>query len=329
MDVGFDRRNESMHIETNPRLQAETPLPVLMAPALESLLNQSAVRVDVVAELHRCGSWFLDEPRYHCGLFHLVGAGQCKVESAVLTRGLMLDEGDLVILPHGDAHRLSTDDIAFAQTPDLTSLICGELRFSGNTQHPLNHALPSCFVVRSKEAGETFRQLSRMMVDVVNSGMIGRQVLLNKLADTLFTLAVCDYARRADDRRGLFAALADTRICKVLQAVHEKPGHAWTMQAMASLACMSRSAFAERFTQLMKVPPMQYVTQWRVTIAEQMLRDRQLSVACIAQQLGYSSEAAFRRLFKRVSGISPGRIRAEGSAGESDEQENDPLADVA
>ncbi|HEY2622247.1 MAG TPA: helix-turn-helix transcriptional regulator, partial [Dyella sp.] len=85
----------------------------------------------------------------------------------------------------------------------------------------------------------------------------------------------------------------------------------WTMQSMASLACMSRSAFAERFTQLMKVPPVQYVTQWRVSVAEQLLRDRQQSVAGIAQQLGYSSEAAFRRLFKRVSGICPGRVRAE------------------
>ena len=149
-----------------------------------------------------------------------------------------------------------------------------------------------------------------MMVEVVNSGTPGRQVLLNKLADTLFTLAVCDYANRNTDRRGLFAALADARICKVLQAVHEAPGRPWTMQSMASLACMSRSAFAERFVQLMKMPPMQYVTQWRVSVAERLLRDRQLSVAAIAEQLGYSSEAAFRRLFKRVSGLCPGSIRS-------------------
>ena len=150
-----------------------------------------------------------------------------------------------------------------------------------------------------------------MMVEVVNTGQGGRQVLLNKLADAMFTLAVCDYASRAGERRGLFAAVADPRISKVLQAVHETPGDPWTMQAMASLACMSRSAFAERFTQLMQIPPMQYVTQWRVSVAEQLLRDRGQSVAYIAEQLGYSSEAAFRRLFKRVSGICPGQIRAD------------------
>lgn len=296
-----------MYIEHQAAL-ANSPRQVLMEPALESLLNQSMLRVDVVAELHQCGSWFSDAPRYACGLFHLVGTGECRVESTVLAETLHLQAGDLVVLPHGDPHRLcSADDNPNAST----SLICGELHFSSHTQHPLSHALPTCFVVRAAQADQVFRGLASMMVDVVNSGLAGRQVLLNKLADTLFTLAVCDYANRNADRRGLFAALADTRICKVLQAVHENPGHAWTMQSMASLACMSRSAFAERFAQLMKMPPMQYVTQWRVSVAERLLRDRQLSVASIADQLGYSSEAAFRRLFKRVSGICPGRIRAK------------------
>jgi AraC family transcriptional regulator, activator of mtrCDE len=296
-----------MYIEHSPAL-ANNPRPLVIEPALESLLSQSMLRVDIVAELQYCGSWFMDEPRYDCGLFHLVGAGECQVESPVLTQALQLETGDLVVFPHGDPHRLS----AASDTPSSsTSLICGELHFSSNTVHPLSHALPACFVVRAADADNVFRGLSAMMVDTANSGLAGRQVLLNKLADTLFTLAICDFANRHTDHRGLFAALADTRICKVLRAVHENPGHAWTMQCMAALACMSRSAFAERFAQLMKVPPMQYVTQWRVSVAERMLRDRQLSVASIAEQLGYSSEAAFRRLFKRVSGVCPGRIRSQ------------------
>lgn len=300
-----------MYIELNPML-SDAPRPTLMEPALESLLNQSMLRVDVIAELHRCGTWFHDQPRYHCGLFHLVGGGRCRVDCAALEESLQLEAGDLVILPHGDPHRLAVESDGPGREDARTSLVCGELHFSGNTQHPLSHALPSCFVVRARDASPLFGQLSRMMIEVVNAGVVGRQVLLNKLADTLFALAVCDYAGRAVERRGVFAALSDARISKVLQAVHEKPGHGWTMQSLASQACMSRSAFAERFTQLMKVPPMQYVTQWRVSIAEQMLRERQQSVACIAEQLGYSSEAAFRRLFKRVSGVCPGRLRAEG-----------------
>nr|WP_255482754.1 AraC family transcriptional regulator [Rhodanobacter sp. MP7CTX1] len=289
----------------------DKPRPPLVEPALESLLSQSMLRVAVVAELHRCGSWFIDGPRYHCGLFHLVGAGQCKVECAALDQAMQLEAGDLVLFPRGDPHRLSVDGQASMGDADRTSLICGEMRFFGTTNHPLNYALPACFVVRSKDAGNTFQQLSTMMVEMVDAGQDGRQVLLNKLADAMFTLAVCDYAKRAGERCGLFAAVADSRISKVLQAVHENPGMPWTMQSMAGLACMSRSAFAERFTHLMQMPPMQYVTQWRVSVAEQLLRDRQQSVACIAEQMGYSSEAAFRRLFKRVSGVCPGQIRAD------------------
>lgn len=299
-----------MYIEPHPIL-TDKPRPPLVEPALESLLSQSMLRVTVVAELHRCGSWFLDGPRYHCGLFHLVGVGQCKVECSALEHAMQLETGDLVLFPQGDPHRLSVDGQTDPEDAGRTSLICGEMRFFGATNHPLNYALPACFVVRSKDAGSTFQQLSAMMVDIVDAGQDGRQVLLNKLADAMFTLAVCDYAQRAGDRRGLFAAAADSRIGKVLQAVHESPGGPWTMQSMAGLACMSRSAFAERFTHLMQMPPMQYVTQWRVSVAEQLLRDRQQSVACIAEQMGYSSEAAFRRLFKRVSGVCPGQIRAD------------------
>jgi AraC family transcriptional regulator, activator of mtrCDE len=294
-----------MYIESSPSIAATSrPLPV--EPALESLLNQSMLRVDVVAEQEYCGEWFMDEPRYDCGLFHLVGAGECLIESEALSEALHLQAGDLVVLPRGDPHRLCAKG-SQAQIP--TSLICGELHFSSHASHPLSHALPACFVVRAEHATAVFRHLSGMMVEVANTELPGRQVLLNKLADTLFTLAVCDYANRHADHQGLFAALADGRICKVLQAVHEEPGRAWTMQSMAALACMSRSTFAERFAQLMKVPPMQYVTQWRVSVAQRMLRDRRLSVATIAEQMGYSSEAAFRRLFKRISGVSPGRIR--------------------
>jgi AraC-like DNA-binding protein len=267
------------------------------------------LQVQVVAELHRCGTWFADAPRYTCGLFHLVGSGSCLVECDELGDTVALEPGDLVIFPHGTPHRLRGTD---AEAISQTSLICGEFRFTGASQHPLNLALPACLVIHAARASAPFRQLATTMAEVVHADCAGRHVLLNKLADALFTLAICDYSRRTDERQGLFASLADPRIARVLQAVHDQPGQAWTMQSMAALACMSRSAFAERFTLLMKLPPVQYLTQWRVSVAEQLLRDRQQSVAGIAQQLGYSSEAAFRRLFKRVSGRCPGHVRGEG-----------------
>ena len=249
-----------MYIEPNPSLPAG-PRPSLIEPALESLLNRSTLQVQVMAELHRCGTWYADAPRYESGLFHLVGSGRCRVESEELETAVELEAGDLVIFPHGTAHRLSD-----AQGSDAgqTSLICGEFRFTGSAQHPLNLALPTCVVIHAAQSSATFRQLATTMAEVVHADCAGRHVLLNKLADALFTLAICDYSRHTGERQGLFASLADPRIARVLQAVHDHPGKAWTMQSMAALACMSRSAFAERFTQLMTLPPIQYVTQWRV-----------------------------------------------------------------
>jgi len=277
---------------------------------LEDLLDNNQLKVRIVAELHQCGDWFLDETIYPTGLFHLVGEGHCCVESAALAEDLHLQAGDLVILPHGHPHRLRSADPALRfDRVDETSLICGELQFPMGARNPVIQALPACFVVRSHEAGEAFRRLAGLLVGWAKENRPGRQVVMNKLADTLFTLAVCEYANRTAEKRGLFAALADPRVCRALRAIHERPGEPWSMQSLAALACMSRSSFAERFTELMHVPPMQYLTHWRVSRAQQLLQDRQLSVAAVAERLGYRSEAAFRKLFKRISGVGPGQVR--------------------
>ena len=108
-----------MHIEPHPD-RPDGPSPRLIEPALESLLNQSMLQVEVVAELHRCGSWFLSQPRYRSGLFHLVGAGRCTFECPALGEPMQLEAGDLVVLPQGEAHRLSVDVPGHPEQPDRT-----------------------------------------------------------------------------------------------------------------------------------------------------------------------------------------------------------------
>src|SRR3546814_7117972 len=120
----------------------------------------------------------------------------------------------------------------------------------------------------------------------------------NKLADSLFTLAVCEYVRSAEQPRGLLAALTDTRLAKALSAVHERPGEEWTIQSMAQTAGMSRTAFAELFTQTVGQPPIQYLAQWRATAARRLLKNRRFSVAAIAEMMGYRSRSAERRVGK-------------------------------
>ena len=280
---------------------------------LESALNGFQLRVEIVADLRYCGEWQEREQPTRQGSFHLIGEGECMVESAALAEPTILRSGDLVIFPHGGGHilRSSTGIPAEGDQPGYTSLLCGEFVFVIGIHNPVLRALPDCVIVRACEGGDSFQHLASLLIDTSRRKQLGRQVMLNTLAASLFILAVCEFAVQSADPRGLFAALADPRLAKVLQAIHERPGADWSIAALANVAGMSRTTFAERFSRLLELPPMQYLTQWRVSQAMTMLQNRQVSVASIAEQLGYKSEPAFRKLFKRITGIGPGKIRSQ------------------
>lgn len=281
---------------------------------LESALNGFQLRVEIVADMRYCGEWREHERPTAQGAFHLIGDGECIVEAPSLKQALTLHSGDLVMFPHGSGHVLRSSPCLpppVDAEPSYTSLLCGEFVFMIGAQNPVLRALPDCVIVRAREGSESFRQLAALLIDTSQREKLGRQAMLNSLAGSLFILAVCEYATQSGDPRGLFAALADPRLARVIHAIHEQPGADWSMATLASIAGMSRTTFAERFSALVEMPPMQYLTQWRVSQARLMLQNRRLSVAAIAEQLGYKSEPAFRKLFKRIAGIGPGKVRAQ------------------
>ncbi|NGY04875.1 AraC family transcriptional regulator [Solimonas terrae] len=282
---------------------------------LESVLSSYQLRVEITANVRYCGSWYEEDPATRHGQFHLVTEGDCWVSGSALDRPEHLERGDLIVFPSGIRHSLSAMPDPHTPAPNEdnnTSMLCGELEFVMGTHNPIFHALPTWFIVRSASSSDAFRQLAQMLIDTGNDRRWGRQMVQNKLADSLFTMAVCEYVRSADTPRGLLAALTDTRLSKALSAVHERPGEEWTIQSMAHEAGMSRTAFAELFTQTVGLPPIQYLAQWRATEARRLLKNRRFSVAAIAEMMGYRSEAAFRRFFKRVEGVGPGKVRAGG-----------------
>ena len=140
-------------------------------------------------------------------------------------------------------------------------------------------------------------------------GGVGHQAVLDKLSDALFVLALREYLRTTQDPRGLIAALTDPRLRRVLAALHREPERNWTLQALARLALMSRTAFAQRFVERVGQAPIQYLAHHRMMLAALWLRDGQSTVKEIAARLGYETEAAFRRAFKRIHGVGPGQVR--------------------
>ena len=279
---------------------------------LETVLGAYRMRVEITADVRYCGTWYDQEPATRYGQFHLLTEGECWVSGAALETPVHLHCGDLIVFPAGVRHLLSSDPDAHLPDDaerDDTAMLCGELEFITGTSNPIFSALPAYFVVRADDSSAGFRQLAAMLIDTSRDRRWGRQLVQNKLADSLFTMAVCEYVRRAEHPRGLLAALTDARLSRALAAVHERPGEDWTIQSMAQRANMSRTAFAELFTATVGLPPIQYLAHWRATEARRLLKNRRFSVAAIAEMLGYRSEAAFRRFFKRVEGVGPGKVR--------------------
>ena len=155
----------------------------------------------------------------------------------------------------------------------------------------------------------------RFAAQEVASGRAGSETVLAKLSELLFVEAVRHYAETLPpDRKGWFAGLRDPAVGHSLALMHGHVAHPWTTEELAAKVHLSRSAFAERFSQLVGVPPISYLTEWRMQLAAARLRDTPRSIGQIAAELGYESEATFTRAFKRAMGVAPGRYRSAASS---------------
>jgi AraC-like DNA-binding protein len=143
-------------------------------------------------------------------------------------------------------------------------------------------------------------------------------MMLGRLMELLFVEILRRHvARLPTDSTGWLAALNDPVVGRALQLVHAAPARRWTAEDLAREAGSSRTVLAERFNALLGKPPIEYVTSWRIQLAADRLRGSQESIAGIAVDVGYESEAAFNRAFKRVTGVTPGRWRDEGSVAQT------------
>ncbi|MCC2658701.1 MAG: AraC family transcriptional regulator [Panacagrimonas sp.] len=282
--------------------------------------NQLHARISTSASY--CDNWTDPEPATEFGTFHLIDSGVCWVRSNALPQPVRLAAGDLVLFPDGAAHLLAASaDPRSPPETRFTSMLCGEFSFATGKRNAIIDALPSCLVVREQESGMQFRQLAQLMLYEARSTSFGSRTVIDKMADTLFVMAVRHYIEHAAERRGLLAALYDPRLSRALEALHSKPGHDWSVASLADIANMSRTAFAKHFGDVLGTGPIEYLTQWRMMEAKRLLTEPRMSVAAIADRLGYQTEAAFRRAFKRVTGVGPGQVRRR--AGLIDEGSDD------
>ncbi|NGZ87483.1 AraC family transcriptional regulator [Duganella aceris] len=292
--------------------------------ALSQLLTLYPMRTALDVRCHFGAPWVLDHPGTASGVapYHLIVRGEAQVG------GQALQAGDIVVFPHGAAHRLYLGDPAAASSMrDLpggllelkgndgdgppTDILCGEFRF--DTDDSLLTALPPMLVVRS--AGRADATGLRNLIDILQmeaeTPRAGSEAIVRQLASALFALLIRCWLEQSMTVPGLFAVMAERRLQAALLGMLSAPQRPWTLEDLAQACHMSRATFARLFTKAAGATPAAVLTQLRMTRAARLL-DTGKQAGDVAESVGYQSEAAFNRAFKRQYGVGPGAYRRRG-----------------
>jgi AraC-like DNA-binding protein len=264
--------------------------------------------------------------------FHVVTSGACWL-SAGDGPPKMMSANELVLVPHGQGHALLSEPGVF--TPNVmdlnreavsdryellrhggggapTRMICGAIRFDQPSARHLIEVLPETLHIEAAGTSPDswIQSLLRLMAMEAKELRPGGEEVITRLSDILVIQAIRTWLE-ADPaaRTGWLGALHDPQLGRALALIHRQPDRAWTVADLANELAMSRSAFSARFTKVVGEPVMQYVTRWRMQVALRSFEDGQSTTAELARKLGYRSEAAFARAFKRVLGVSPGAAK--------------------
>ena len=264
--------------------------------------------------------------------FHVVTSGRVWLEAGDAERRV-LGPGDLALVPHGEGHVLRSEPGAPAPGileldrelvseryeilrhgggGEPTTLICGAVRFDHPSAHNLVAILPQLIHVEHTGSAQSdwLQGTLRLMAAEARELRPGGEAVITRLGDILVIQAIRSWIETDPAARtGWLGALQDRQIGRAITLIHRDPARAWTLASLADEVAMSRSAFAARFTELVGEPPMGYVARWRMHLARDALTEQGSTVAELASRLGYRSEAAFARAFKRVIGTPPGAVR--------------------
>lgn len=270
-------------------------------------------------------------------LFHLVTEGMAMARTEG-HQDLQLGAGDIVIFPHGDAHemwsgrgvrrfpasrlsaRLARGELAaekWGGGGEVTRIVCGYLGCERHADELFLSGLPPVFSVnvRDSQAGAWIESAIRHCASEIESRRAGRLAVLARLAETLFAEALCRYMDQLPpERTGWLAAARDPKVGKALALLHREPSRAWTLAELARASGASRSLLADRFGRLMGETPLAYLARWRLQLAARRLLTTDRKVLQVAGDVGYESEAAFNRAFRRTFGMPPARYRREKRA---------------
>lgn len=307
------------------------------------MLRKLRLRGAVYFDMECGGDFVVEAPASpHAGMkmeYRAVLRGQCWCSLPGGDR-VLLEAGDVIFFPHGHAPILASQaDVP--PSPDRGShalsgapprVLCGVLYCDAQPFNPLAATLPEVLRVHGRESGNWIACFLVQAMDAARTGRPGASALLERMGELMFLDALCRHmASQGGGQRGWLAGLHDRQVGRVLALIHEDPGHGWTGEELGARVGLSRSVLYERFAAIVGQTPTQYLINWRMQVAAGLLRTSMATIAAIACEVGYESEASFSRAFRRVVGESPAAWRraitsAGNGAGSSGSLAASPLA---
>ena len=286
--------------------------------------------------------WGVKVPSYRqVSRFHFAHRGRCLVRIDPEANPVHLEQGDLIIILRGAAHTLYcepvSEDMALPLDDVLklsgftgkgtlvygdpgtnheTQLICGHFALDEESRHPLIDGLPEYIHIKNygQSAGAWMESTLKIIGEEACSNNPGSDLIALRLSEIIYAQALREYLSTEEARQSGLAGFTDPAIAKALEAIHSTPGEAWTLERLSATAGVSRTLLATRFVDCLSTTPIGYVTQWRMQLARQMLLDGEETIIDIAERVGYQSEAAFGRVFKKYFDIGPATYRREKKA---------------
>ncbi len=293
-----------------------------------SLLQPQPVLTKVV---NGGGTWKVHRPDNDQPLYCVILDGTTKARAQGLS--LDLERGDFVLIPSAAGFEMSGNGPAGRQmvaedtfTPVGDEFWLGDHTAPANARFMVGHftfgspdaallvaLLPGIILIRGEERLAT---LVRLVREEAQAQRPAREVILRHLLEVLMIEALRSSAHQNEDAPGLLRGLADTRLAAAIRSIHESPAEDWTIEKLARVAALSRSAFFDRFNRTLGQAPMAYLSGWRMALARDMIRRREADIGQIATRVGYGSTSAFSVAFSRHVGMSPSRYAIETAAGQ-------------
>lgn len=303
------------------------------ADVLSDVLRALQLRATVYFHAHFAPPWGMEIPQGAVANFHFVSEGECwfRVRGAA---PVPLRRGDILVVPRGAPHSLldsrtargqparqlldapsSKDPLVFGGGGQASvKMLCGHFELDADAPIPLLASLPEWIHLergRDDDASWTENAMALAATES-RSGKPGAGVIVDRLAEALLAQVIRTYvAEQSSLAPGVLAGLADPLVYRTLSTLHGGIRERWTVESLARAVGSSRSALAGRFKRALGLPPMEYLRMWRLQRARELLQDESRTIAWVASRVGYESEWAFAKAFKRVFGMGPGRVRRE------------------